>query len=518
MYRQAINVYYMKVKISKRTNIYEKISELIKSNLFFKLSLIIYFINSAWIAVSALYPMAFDEQYHLGIIRLYSDKLTPFWSANPNGEAVYGAVARDPSYIYHYLLSFPYRIIELLFRSEMLQVLVLRFINILIFGFGIWIFRKVLLNSKVSKIITNSVLLVFILTPLTTLLAAQINYDNLLFLILALLLLKTQNFTQQVKATKQFNPRDFITIAIMCIFGSLVKYAFLPIALAVVVYLFFYLTKYLNYKKSIPEIFIKPFMKYQLVTKVVLVLGFLVMFGLFSERYVINTIKYKTPTPECNQVLSVDECLAYGPWRRNYYTHKAKVENKLEKIYSNSFPRYLVTLWISQSTYQLFFTIDGATHDFKVGEAYRINRNGSIILFSVGSLLFLAQYHRVRKKYIFGMFYLVMFLYLLALIAQNYLDFVNLGYPFAIQGRYLVPILPILYTLFGVSFNMLLKKYDKVKISLISGLFLIMITQGGGAGTFILRSSDAWYWQKTYPKKINHYARNVLKPLTIEQD
>ncbi len=44
---------------------------------------------------------------------------------------------------------------------------------------------------------------------------------------------------------------------------------------------------------------------------------FLVLAGLNIERYGYNVIKYRTPIPACDSVLSVEACKAYGPWKRN---------------------------------------------------------------------------------------------------------------------------------------------------------------------------------------------------------
>jgi hypothetical protein len=90
-------------------------------------------LQAAWLACTGRYPMAFDEDFHLGIIRLYAHHISPFWNAQPPGADKFGAVFRDPSYLYQYLMSFPYRLISVFTADQTIQVLWLRAINIGLF-------------------------------------------------------------------------------------------------------------------------------------------------------------------------------------------------------------------------------------------------------------------------------------------------------------------------------------------------------------------------------------------------
>lgn len=476
--------------------------------------------SSAWIAVSSLYPMAYDEEYHFGLIKLYATRLTPFWSSNPPGEAIFGAVARDPSYLFHYLLSFPYRLLDTLVPSEFAQILILRFTNIIFFAIGILLIRKVLLNSGLSRRISHASLLIFVLLPIVPLLAAHINYDNLLFPLFGLVLWQTQIFTRKLKASKSFDAKSFAIITLASMFGSLVKYAFLPFVIGIVGYLLYVSLK--TYQKKTIAAFWKDvnisFTSLSKRFKYVAIIFFIVLFGLFLERYAINTIQYSKPIPECDQVLSIEECKAWGPWRRNYYTKQAKLENRLEKNFSTNPGRYLVTLWLSQTTFQFFFALDGPTFDFRVGEPFRILRNSSVIIMLLGLVLIVYQRKYMKQQYKFGLYWTVIATYLGALFILNYSEFINIGYPFAIQGRYLIPVLPLIIGMMVAAFSRTISNKNlSAKIYMFIAAFLILLTQGGGAGTFIMRSSDSWYWNSPYTRFINHQARNVLKIVNIDK-
>src|SRR5665213_1904608 len=122
---------------------------------FFNVILALLVLQAGWIALTGLYPMAFDEDFHLGIIRLYAHHLSPFWSSQPQGANMFGAVARDPSYLYQYLMSFPYRLISLFTRDQTIIVIWLRFINIGLFAGGLALFRRVLLKMGVGRAIVH---------------------------------------------------------------------------------------------------------------------------------------------------------------------------------------------------------------------------------------------------------------------------------------------------------------------------------------------------------------------------
>src|SRR5690348_13109817 len=120
------------------------ITRLLGSRRFFYGVLIFFGLESLWIAISAAYPMAFDEDFHFGLIKIYSHHWLPFLSGQPEGADAFGAVARDPSYLYHYLMSFPYRLISFCTGNETAQVVFLRLLNIMLFGTALVLFRRVL--------------------------------------------------------------------------------------------------------------------------------------------------------------------------------------------------------------------------------------------------------------------------------------------------------------------------------------------------------------------------------------
>src|SRR5687768_2867626 len=103
---------------------------ILRRNKFFYVVVFIFCLQALWIAFSNRYPMAFDEEYHFGLIKLYAEHGLPVWSGQPAGADSFGAVHRDPSYIFHYVFSFIYKFIRLFTDNQAFSILSLRLINI----------------------------------------------------------------------------------------------------------------------------------------------------------------------------------------------------------------------------------------------------------------------------------------------------------------------------------------------------------------------------------------------------
>src|SRR5689334_14996904 len=107
-----------------------KLEKILSSRRFYLVVIGFFALESVWVALSSRYPMAFDEDFHFGIIKIYAHHWLPFLSGQPASANAYGALAADPSYMYHFLMSFPYRIAAFFTDSQAAQVIILRFLNI----------------------------------------------------------------------------------------------------------------------------------------------------------------------------------------------------------------------------------------------------------------------------------------------------------------------------------------------------------------------------------------------------
>ena len=203
-------------------------------------------IGVVWIALFSLYPMAFDEEFHYGLIKIYATSLLPYGIQHTSDMAQFGSATADASYLFHYLMSFPYRLLNAIGLPDMAIIITLRFMNIAFVAGGLVLFKKALQEAKVSPIITNLSLLLVTLIPIFPLLAAHINYDNLLLLVFAWCVLCLVRITNVVRSGKPFPLGQSVQLIAAVLIGMSIKYAFLPLALAMFIWVLWLLV--LGYK------------------------------------------------------------------------------------------------------------------------------------------------------------------------------------------------------------------------------------------------------------------------------
>jgi hypothetical protein len=249
----------------------------------------------------------------------------------------------------------------------------------------------------------------------------------------------------------------------------------------------------------------------------------LVGVGLFSERYLVNIAQYHTPIPECNQVLSVDDCQGYAPWARNYMYESwhIKLENK-------DVARYPFT-WVNKALGETVFTITSRFNERRVVDYYAATQLVvpnvlSWVFFIGGGLLAIWNWRFIRSQKTLWVLLGVSAVYVLALFSQNLLDYLHLGIPIAIHGRYLLPLMPLLFLCVAYGVRETLRSLSKTQtIAASRAAILTIVTlvifaiEGGGFVTLIVRSHDDWFWPQSRPSQlVNQYARDALKHVVVD--
>lgn len=468
---------------------YVQARSFIGSRLFFRLTLALFVLQAAIVAVLSGYPLAFDEGTHVGIIQLHAQQLSPFFSNIPDSTGQYGPLATDPSYLYHYILSFPYRLLTLFFSSTFALVVSLRFINIAIFVLGLIVFRKALSYCGASKALVNVVILAFALLPLSSFTAAQINYDNMVFLMVALVFLYGARLTLSVLNTKKLDVKSLVLLATSSLAGAQVKYAFLPILMAVFIWTCLLVAFWVkaNRGKLVQQIKIAA-KSLNTKTGFALIALMFVIGGLFVARYGYNMSTYKTPVPECDKVLSVQSCMAWGPWARNYQlgqTHVATTSTAQQKAFAKA--------WVYISGSQLF-TVLNSNNNGAMEKPLPKFAGGALFVLTLGAVFMILYWRKAVKGAPVLIFYgFVSFTYLGVLIAKNYSEYMKYGMPIAIQGRYLLIVLLVLMIVMARAYSAAFHKAPHWKLVLLI-LGVVVGVQGAGAITYLSKSDDSWRW------------------------
>lgn len=495
----------------KNTGTAHKISMLVikflSSNVMFALTTILFAVQAGWIALTGLYPMAFDEEAHLSVINHFTHHPNPFFNVQPEWLNPQGAVIHDPSYLYRYLMSIPYRLIIHYTSNFTTQVIIMRFINIAIFVVGIFLIRALLLKATSSKLIVNVVLLIFVLTPITTQLAAQINYDNLMIPLTAANFLIATAILKKLKQKKI----DLWLITWFIVIGSLtslVKYTYLTILIPLTIYLIWQVIKLYKHKWSNlrPQI-VNEIRKTRKINLLLMSLLLIFSVGLFFERYGQNVIKYKSPNPDCVKVIGVAACQQFSIYQRGiiYANNKPPVINKSPLVFTYR--------WLKHMNYNMMMNLSGPTNGYAVGQPLPLPYAAMIIFGSTGIILSIIYCRKILANQTLRLIIISSLFYLGVLWLINYGSFLSTGRRVAIQGRYLVPWLPFFYLTFILAYRQLFRRWQHAGASLLIILMLFLFA-GGGVSTYILHSDNSWYWQTKAAAESNFKAKQIIRKVT----
>ena len=472
-----------------------RIRSIFASDTFFYVVLAVFALGSIWVATASLYPMAFDEDFHMGLINIYSHGWIPYGIEQTEDMAVYGPAAADASYLFHYLLSFPYRVLTAFSVPLDVIVVLLRLLNIGMVIAALVVFRKVLQEAGISRAVTNLSLALFTLIPIVPVLAGQVNYDNLLLLIVALTFLFTVRISKTLLRGGYLPVITTWALFITILLGMPTKFAYLPLAAGIITWVLIVIFRVRGNASPMRVItrFIRDSQNVSQFHKIVIA-GLVFLGFFFSFHYVTNYLQYSDPIPLCDKVFNETACMAYGPWRRNH-----SLAQQLPPTFNPvSLPVYIGQDWIPGMVLRLTFAVAGPTNTYQTKQPLTFLRPLLVVLTILGILcLSVMIFFKRRYRLLSGVTALASGVYLIPLVWKLYETYMETGQPVAINGRYLLLILPPLTALLIVGMVEALRKARMTKfIPLLGGmLFLLIILTGGGIATYVLLAEPHWFWQ-----------------------
>lgn len=501
----------------------QSLVRLFASNTFFWLVIGLFVFQAAWIALTGRYPQAFDEQFHFGAIQLHAQRLWwPFLPDSVMGSNGLGQIARDTSFLYHYLMAFPYRLLTVITDSVTAQIIGLRLVDVALAASGFVIYRKVCRSAGLSAAKTNAIIFFVALLPVFPLMAGQLNYDDLLFPLTGLTFLWAIRLYQGYRAQGALDWLLLLRLILLMLFVITVKYPFLPIALALVVFFAPIVWRQRRVMRSeVWRAVVRLRHRSQVLYAVAAIIGLLLVGG----SYGVNVWRYHKINPSCNQVLSVQECSSYGPWLRDYLNEHDPSRVKPSVAQIVGYP----VVWAESMMRETFFTIYSkydANHVvlYFVGEPIRPLIDMGWVWFWLGVAVLAGALPYLLRDGLTRMLLLATLLYTAALFLVNVRDFIDTSQPVAIHGRYFFPVLiPWLICLVGGFDHILLymrPHYARKLRHAALGLLLlsaVVYTQGSGFGTYVVRSNDDWFWpQSTLAQRVNAGARRVIDPVVLD--
>jgi hypothetical protein len=306
----------------------------------------------------------------------------------------------------------------------------------------------------------------------------------------------------------------FITL---CFLGGIVKYAFLPIFLGLV--LFFIVLIIRVYKKQVLGFFrdiYNDYLNQKLIFKILLPIMILISFGMFAQRDLYNLVKYHQVEPDCAAVLNVQDCSSYSAWYFSYESHNSlnayiAKGNKVNFLNPVSYGfEWMYWMW-----YRLFFAVNGPESSFTNYPPLPLPSAAGIIILVVGAYAFIRSWRLIFRNNIYlVLLSIVTITYVLALFLQGFSTYHYTNILENMNGRYLLPVIIFVVAILGKAISVEFRNASNRKYVL-AILILVLFLQGGGFITFIARSDDTWDVPNSSVQKVNDAARKITNPVIV---
>lgn len=417
----------------------QKIKAFLQSKNFLYLLLGLFVFQGIYFSAVINYKVPSDEEFHYLLTKYHAER--PITAgpiiADQNDNFILGDIQRLPSYLYHYITSFYLRGVMVFTGSQETQVFMLRLVNVALGVMALLMLVSVFKRINKSQLTINLTIAWLTFTGMFVWVFAGLSYDNLSILLFFYLLYEL------IGLKDKLDLKHLLLSVCTALLLVLVKETYVPIVLiSFLMLLAWHLKKsgikqtYLTLDKS----YRKSWKSSRFVV-IALIVGTIVLGGLFFERYVGNYINYGKVTPSCNQVHAEEECLQNSIYRRNTGTRReylsAKQAGNVKLDSAFGFTKQWVGL-IYERTY------------FYRGHQTLIDTQSSRIVASISAvmILLLLLYSLATSKGFSAVTWalaIITIAYILLVFLYNLNTYHYYGYPFAIQGRYLLPVLPFVY-------------------------------------------------------------------------
>jgi hypothetical protein len=466
----------------------------------FLLGVILLFVMQAsWIAFSNKYPMVYDEQYHIGVTRVYTHQASPFIRSQNMDTAPLGDVTRSVSYLSHYVESVPLRIADHATKDPYFQVVSLRLINIGLVVIGILFYLKLFDLVKIPKKFSNIAIFFLVFTPGFVYTAANVNYDNAIFALTPIC------FFLMFRILKKSDITDVLLLSVILILTCLVKVTFLLPSVLIGLLLLVHFIRFFK-KENIKTYFkrsIRKANKYLIIALVIC--NFFALF-LMTERYAINIIKYHAINVPCERLHSTEFCSQNWVWERGrIYKQQASVVTQPFLVFVGKWSNGIMSgfFGMPNNSEEYFFTSPLPVLNFAVW-----------VIIITSLIGFIKNHAKIIRNY--NEFSLLLFIsasYIFTVFIQNYRNYLGFGRMVAVQGRYFFFVAPVIYVFMVISISLLVSS-KTIKTVMLCSAALVFFQ--GGVVSYIVLSRQSWYWDKHKIVWANNSMKKILTPIVKE--
>lgn len=392
-----------------------------------------------------------DGHRHIGAIYYYAERpllAGPTITDMPEEDLWMGDLERFPSYLYYYVLSFPVKVAMALNFPDTQTVWLIRLIGVGLGMAALIVFRRIVSMITPSIVVQNLSVLAVGLTGSFVWLSAAENYD-----VPALLLWFAFMYAALSLFTK--NHAKYLYWMVLWFFLlSITKYTYIPFAgLAGLVSIVLYIRNIAsgNLRKATIS-GLNDIRSWVLSSSRWLVglgvISLVIAGGLFGERIVGNLVTFQSFNPSCTRLHSLEGCMEFGVFARNYRQLQAIESGTATSIeYS---PTEYIGLWMKRY-YDSMYVYMGHIYIFRYSVLLELSALAAITLgiyaFIVAKRKKVQLLQTQQEWFLLGV--------VVVLVLSQFLFNVNTmlkfdGQLYAHQGRYLLSAVGFAYILYFI--------------------------------------------------------------------
>jgi hypothetical protein len=436
-----------------------------------------------------------DENRHIANILYYAGRSVwagPVITDAPAQLLSMGEIERFPSYVYYYVTSFPVKAMLDVGAPYSVIVVALRFLNVLIAAAGLLVVHRLVRAMGMSLWVATLVVLLLAGTGRYEWQAAAVTYDtpaNTLFFLCLLYCARLIRSSAQGYA-------DLFRALVLGAAAIVVKYTFVPfvlVAVAVAVVLVVQRDGLRTFAHPVQR-FRRAFVEHP-VTSALWSALFVVTMAVLVERIGGNLLLYGQFNPSCPKLHTHQECLSFDIYRRNYWaerTHDLAIADQVPQTPFDVFE--FVGSWIS-AYFQSMFFYRGRNTVWQVDTWVQVAGALTFVLAVVATVVSFRSLIRTRAM-VWGM--VVAGSYVVAMFLFNLRTFLRLDNEYAFSGRYLIPVLPLIFAFAVLAAVALWRTLPAgwrrtAAVPAVVLAVVVLVTYAGPVAFFTYARGESWY-------------------------
>jgi len=426
-----------------------------------------FFVFACFVSQSLFYALVMapftppDEIWHYTFIQeIASNPLYPF-GYNTELLILYGLdFTGGLEYLYHFLLAIPTTVISRLFIDENLYML--RFINIFIVGVGLYFVRKLSIELLESRAYANFIVLILSGSMMFSALAGSVNYDNGVFA-----LASASSYLLYVHIKKPTLKRLVVLFILSCMILMSKNAAIIFVIPVMLMAIFCFAAK--TKRRGIFTVVKKDTVKMLKSRTGKAIAALVVLLVVITlESYGGNLVRYGQIKAGCVARYNLETCENYS-W---FYQRSQAMRNSGNQYDGDKLK------FIDSWSDAMFKGVYGFVGHGRISHHEMVEPVAMAIL-AIAMLGFIRKADSRNLKKLLP-FIIISGVYFMSLILFNFNTYRNLGGVLvAVQGRYLFPVLPLIYILMLYYIKALFgKTLEVVTISMVVLVSVLSIQSG----------------------------------------